>query len=81
MSNNLLAEEVPITLLVAVPLQGPSHRCPFPHVPDGNFEEPSVCVLLDVDVDREMGVDVTHLVKETLRNSDYQVVDKGFDCS
>ena len=45
------------------------------------MEKSSVCVLLDADVDREMGIDIAHLVQETFRNSDDQVVDEGFDRS
>ena len=36
-------------------------------------------VLLDVDVDGEMGVDVAHLVQEAAGNTDDQVVDDGAD--
>lgn len=36
-------------------------------------------VLLDVDVDGEMGVDVSHLVLEALGDTDDQVVDEGAD--
>lgn len=34
---------------------------------------------LDVDVDGEMGVDVTHLVLEAAGNTDHEVVDDGAD--
>lgn len=41
----------------------------------------TVGVLVQVDVDGEMGVDVSHLVLEALGNTDDQVVDEGADGS
>lgn len=38
-------------------------------------------VLLDVDVDGEMGIDVSHLVLEALGDTDDQVVDERSDGS
>lgn len=48
---------------------------PLENAPDLNFKESGLRVLLKVDVDREMGVDVSHLVFETLSNTDDEVVD------
>lgn len=39
----------------------------------------SLLVDVKVDVDGEMGIDVTHLVLEALGDTDDQVVDKGAD--
>lgn len=50
-------------------------------VSDLDFEVARLSVLLDVDVDGEMGVDVAHLVLETLGDTDDQVVDEGSDGS
>lgn len=49
-------------------------------VPDLNLVD-TVRVLVQVDVDGEMGVDVSHLVLEAFRDTDDQVVDEGADCS
>lgn len=49
------------------------------NIPDLNLEQASLLVLLDVDVDGEMGVDVAHLVLEALGDTDDQVVDDGSD--
>lgn len=48
-------------------------------VADLDLEETSLGVLLNVDVDGEMGVDVTHLVLEAAGNTDDQVVDESAD--
>ena len=40
-----------------------------------------IILLLDIDVDREMRVDISHLVFESPRHADDQVVDDGADCS
>jgi hypothetical protein len=50
-------------------------------VSDLNLEQVGLGVLGDVDVDGEMGVDVSHLVLETLGDTDDQVVDEGSDSS
>ena len=50
-------------------------------IPDLDLEVTSLAVLLDVDVDGEMGVDVSHLVLEALGNTDNQVVDESSDSS
>ncbi len=49
------------------------------YVPDFNLEKTSLRVLLDVDVDGKVGVDVAHLVPETSRDADDQVVEEGLD--
>lgn len=48
-------------------------------VTDLNLSAVGLGVLLDVDVDGEMGVDVTHLVQEAAGDTDDQVVDDGAD--
>ena len=48
-------------------------------VPDLNLPEAGLAVLLEVDVDGEMGVDVAHLVEEALGDADDHVVDEGAD--
>ena len=47
------------------------------YIPDVHLKQTSLRVLLDIDVYGEMGVDVAHLVFETLHNTDDQVVDDG----
>ena len=53
----------------------------FFDIPDLNLEKPGLAILVDVDVDREMGVDISHLVPETSRDTNDQVVDERSDCS
>ena len=48
-------------------------------VADLDDEVSGLGILLNVDVDWEMGVDVTHLVLETLGDTDDHVVDQGTD--
>jgi hypothetical protein len=48
-------------------------------VTDLDLDLAGLGVLLEVDVDGEMGVDVTHLVLESLCYADDQVVDEGAD--
>lgn len=43
--------------------------------------EQSLVVLLNVDVDGEMGIDVSHLVFVTLGHADDKVLDDGLDGS
>ena len=50
-------------------------------VSDLDLEQTSLLVLLDVDVDGEMGVDVAHLVLVALGDTNDQVVDDGSDGS
>jgi hypothetical protein len=51
------------------------------NIPDLNLKNTSLCVLVDVHVDWEMGVDVSHLVQESLCDTDDQVVDQSSDCA
>lgn len=52
-----------------------------PNLPNIHFKKVGFRVLLNVDVDGEMGVDVSHLVFESLGNADDQIVDEGLDCA
>ena len=52
----------------------------FSDIPDLEVHQP-IILFLDVDVDWEMGVDVSHLVFEPPGHADDQVVDDGADCS
>jgi len=51
------------------------------HIPDLNLPQIGLLVLLEVDVDGEMGVDVAHLVLEALCDTDDHVVDERADSS
>jgi hypothetical protein len=51
------------------------------HIPNLDLVQASLVVLIDVDIDWEMGIDVSHLVQETLGDTDDQVVDQGSDCA
>ena len=60
------------------------HSLPSPiqttgFLPDLDLIVASLVVLLKVDVDGEMRIDITHLVLETLGNTDDEVVDVGAD--
>jgi len=48
-------------------------------LPDLNIEQTGLLVLLQVDVDGEMGVDVSHFVLKTLGDADDHVADEGPD--
>lgn len=48
-------------------------------IPDLNFCQASLLVLVDVDVDGKMSIDVSHLVEETTGDTDDQIVDDGAD--
>lgn len=54
---------------------------PSRYAPDINLVETSLGILLEVDIDGEMCVDISHLILEALRDADYQVVDEGLDCA
>lgn len=56
----------------------PSQRLLCSHVPDLDLVD-ALRVLVQVDVDGEMGVDVAHLVLEALGDADDQVVQDGAD--
>lgn len=53
--------------------------CSICPVPDLDLPQTGLLVLVEVDVDGEMGVDVTHLVLEALGDTDDHVVDEGAD--
>lgn len=57
----------------------PSYKLLADEVPDLDLELIGLLVLLDVDVDGEMGIDVSHLVLVALGDADDQVVDEGAD--
>jgi hypothetical protein len=61
------------------PHDNPSYKLLANEVPDLDLELVGLLVLLDVDVDGEMGVDVTHLVLVALGDTDDQVVDESAD--
>jgi hypothetical protein len=46
-----------------------------PDIPDLQVIETCLAVLLDVDVDGEMGIHISHLVPVSLRDANYEVVD------
>lgn len=50
-------------------------------VPDFNIIAASLAILINVDVDGEMGVDVAHLVLEAFGDANDQVVDDGAYCA
>lgn len=81
-ADELLAEEVPAHSISVSPfpcLSSIFPRSSWCRVPDLNNPEASVVVLVKVDVDGEMGVDVTHLVLEALGDTDDHVVDERTD--
>ena len=62
------------------PCPAVSPACPGHCLPNIDFVK-AILIFLDVDVDGEMGVNVSHLVLETLRDADNLVVDDGLDCA
>lgn len=63
-----------------LPLLGePGNKKQVSSIPDLNLVLAGLGVLLNVDVDGEVGVDVAHLVLEALRDTDDHVVDDGAD--
>jgi len=50
-------------------------------VSDLNLKQTGLLVFLNIDVDREMGVDVSHLVLEAFCDTNDQVVDDGSHCA
>jgi len=58
-----------------------NHPNPSSHIPDLNLEQTSLAIFLDVHVDGEMCVNVSHLVQEALGDTNNQIVDEGSDCS
>jgi hypothetical protein len=53
----------------------------FRHIPNFNLKQSSLFVLLNVQVDGEMCVDISHLVSVTFCDTDNHVVDERSDCS
>jgi hypothetical protein len=51
------------------------------NIPDLNFIQASLGVLVDIYVDGKMCVDVSHLVLEALGDTNDQVVDESADCA
>jgi hypothetical protein len=94
-SDNLLTNEVsvefPVSILPSIHIpSSQTHFHPlhivqllenFADIPDLNLKQTGLGVLLDVDVNGEMCVDVSHLVLEALRDTDDQVVDESADCA
>lgn len=64
---------------VSSPGRHSRHRSCKIDIPDLDLGVASLVVLLNVDVDGEMGVDVTHLVLVALGDTNDQVVDQGAD--
>ena len=69
--------------------QKPSPKTPKPALPSGidvnvpnlNLIQTSLSVLVNINVDWEMCVDVSHLILEALSNANDQVVDDSSDSS
>ena len=51
------------------------------NIPNVHLVQSCLIVFLNVHVDGKMGVDISHLVLETLANSNDQIVDDSFDCT
>ena len=51
------------------------------HIPDLNLVQAGLAVLLEIGVDGEMGVDVSHLVLVALGDADDEVVDQSSNCA
>lgn len=62
------------------PTQSPPSKVDL-NVPDLNLKQSSLRVLVNVDVDGEMCVDISHLVLEAPGDANDQVVDEGSDSS
>jgi hypothetical protein len=87
-SDNLLANEVSVYLVSTSSFfpcrpkpKLPNSKQSTQNIPDLHLKQTSLVVLLDVHVDGEMCVDISHLVLETLRDTDDQVVDERSDCA
>lgn len=82
-SRQHFALNFPHSSPVSMPVIYPSASSPwkqFIDVPDLNLEQTGLLVLVYVDIDGEMCVDVSHLVLETLGDTNDQVVDESADC-
>ena len=79
MAYDLLAEEVS-TSDTSVPAP-PSSKLirKMLYIPDLNIPQPSVRMLVQVDVDREMRIHISHLVLEAFCHADDEVVDECAD--
>jgi hypothetical protein len=86
--HDLLADEVSGIIRQPIAPNRPLHPfishelCPpglVRFVPDLDLIVSRILVLVDIDVDREMGVDVSHLVLVALRYADNEVVDESSD--
>jgi hypothetical protein len=75
-SDELFTQEVAIPLISIMPLFWVRISL---NIPDIDLEKTCIVVLLNVDVDGEMGVDVAHLVLEALGDTNDQVVDERAD--
>ena len=65
-----------------MPTSKPSQlRARHSNIPDLHLKQTGLAVLLDVHVDGEMCVDISHLVLESLGDTDDQVVDERSDCA
>lgn len=76
-SDDLLANEVSV-IQSALVLNLPA-RILLCSIPDLDLKQTGLAVLLQVDVDGEMGVDVSHLVLEALGDTSDHVLDDGAD--
>ena len=50
-------------------------------LPDLDLVQPCIVVLFEIDVDWEMGIDISHFVFVALGDTDYEVVDECLNCS
>ena len=87
-SDNLLANEVsvyPVSTSSFFPCcpkpKLPNSKQSTQNIPDLHLKQTSLAVLLDVYVDGEMSVDISHLILEAFRDTNDQVVDEGSDCA
>jgi len=79
-ADNLLANEVPAMAPESALRHPKTHAARLPlrsseSIPDLHLVAVLLGNLLDVDVDREMGIDVSHLILEALCDADNEVVD------
>jgi hypothetical protein len=82
---DFLAQEVSTIQLVSIGSNDPVRRfneengAPrrnlVRYIPDFDLKQTSLLVLLNVDIDGEMGVDISHLVSVSLRNTNDHVID------
>jgi hypothetical protein len=53
----------------------------LPSLPDLDIVEACLAILFDIDVDWEMGIDVSHFVFVAFSDTDYEVVDESLNSS